>query len=119
LSNPSKTEGNSGACWRCSNTIFCNKIEYNGQPKLQWQNKDRKSHYTKDGDCKKDTTQQTADSQQTKFGDEQNLSKGESHPETISLYTLDEKLDKIKEIETFILHLITDLKTNGVKMNNE
>lgn len=50
--NPKKEIGNKGPCWKCGDTIFCNAKEYNGETKAQWQDKDGKAHYNKEGNCK-------------------------------------------------------------------
>lgn len=38
--------------------MFCNEITFGGEKKAQWQNKDGKAHYTKNGDCKGEPTPQ-------------------------------------------------------------
>jgi len=40
-----KTLGNSGPCYKCGKTMFCNETEYKGVKKLQWQDVDGKSHW--------------------------------------------------------------------------
>lgn len=40
-----KKLGNSGPCYMCGDTMFCNETEYQGTKKLQWQNADGKSHW--------------------------------------------------------------------------
>jgi len=54
--NPQKTIGNHGDCFKCGKPMFCNEVEYGGTKKAQWQNKDGKAHYTKDGNCKGELT---------------------------------------------------------------
>ena len=51
-SNPDKVVGNSGRCFKCNGTIYCREVEYQGQKKSQWQQKEGGSHYDKDGGCK-------------------------------------------------------------------
>lgn len=50
--NPDKIAGNSGPCFKCAKTIFCNEITFQSEKKLQWQGQDGKAHYDKDGNCK-------------------------------------------------------------------
>lgn len=54
--NPTKEKGNNGPCFKCGKNIVCNEISYDNETKLQWQI-DGKAHYTKDGDCKGDSTE--------------------------------------------------------------
>ena len=51
-SNPDKVVGNSGRCFKCNGTIYCREVEYQGQKKSQWQQKEGGSHQDKDGGCK-------------------------------------------------------------------
>ena len=55
MPNPQKIEGNSGACWKCNNTITYVKTgSYQGKDKFQWQNSDGSGHYKKIGAGEKD-----------------------------------------------------------------
>ena len=55
MPNPQKIEGNSGACWKCNNTITYVKTgSYQGKDKFQWQNSDGSAHYKKIGAGEKD-----------------------------------------------------------------
>jgi len=51
-SNPEKIVGNSGRCFKCNDPIYCREKEYNGNKSAQWQDKEGKAHYNKDGSCK-------------------------------------------------------------------
>lgn len=57
------TEGETAECPNCNTNLIARWTDYKGQwkDKLQWQTiEPRKSHYTKDGDCKDSTiTQET------------------------------------------------------------
>jgi len=50
--NPQKTIGEQGPCFKCGKLMFCNEVEYQGNKKAQWQNQEGKAHYNKDGSCK-------------------------------------------------------------------
>ena len=52
-SNPEKTLGNKGPCYKCGKTITCGE---GWEEKPTWQNADGKSHYLKDGSCKGEPT---------------------------------------------------------------
>jgi len=50
--NPEKIVGNSGRCFKCNDPIYCREKEYKGNKSAQWQDKEGKAHYNKDGSCK-------------------------------------------------------------------
>ena len=58
--NPDKIPGNSGRCFKCNEPMYCREIEYQGEKKPQWQQKEGGSHYDKDGGCKGVGTQSAA-----------------------------------------------------------
>ena len=116
-----KTEGETKECDSCGMDLVGRLTDYKGRfpDKLQWQSAtERKAHYDKDGNCKESTTPNEIElkpKDQSTLQSESDLSKGESTPEIISLATLDEKIKTIHGMCEAILHIVTDLKTNGVK----
>lgn len=121
ITQPNK-EGETKECDSCGMDLVGRLTDYKGRfpDKLQWQSAtERKAHYDKDGNCKESTIPNEIElksNEQSTLESEQNLSKGESKPEIISLATLDEKIKTMHGMCEAILHIVTDLKTKGVKI---
>ena len=124
-----KTDGAEMTCKSCGTELICHMSDYKGdfKNKLQWQNEDGKAHYKFNGkeySCNipeqeepiPDNEIELKSKEQSTLQSEQNLSKGESKPEIISLATLDEKIKTVHVMCEAILHIVTDLKTKGVKL---
>lgn len=114
-----KKEGAEMQCRNCGTVLECHMSNYKGnfENKLQWQNEDGTAHYsTKDGKNFTCNIPEDESKEQETLQSEQNLSKGESNPEIISLATLDAKLQTIEGITQSILHIVADMKTEGVKI---
>ena len=110
-------EGEKMDCPNCGQELISRLKEYKDFPsKIQWQDKEQtKAHFDKTGNCKGQQENQS-ETTQTTMQSEQSLSKGESNPEIISLATLDARLKTIEGITQSILHIVADMKTEGVKI---
>jgi hypothetical protein len=125
-----KKEGNTMDCRNCGTLLTCREKHYKASGNfpektvLQWQNDDGAAHYsTKDGKnftCNiPDDESKPIPKEQETLQSEQKLSQGESIPEIISLATLDARLKTIEGITQSILHIVADMKTEGVKICQE
>lgn len=116
-----KEEGQKMNCPNCGQELISRLKEYKDFPsKIQWQDKDQtKAHFDKNGGCKGQQENHSENTTQTTMQPEQSLSKGESTPEIISLATLDEKIKTLHGMCEAILHIVTDMKTEGVKICQE
>ena len=110
-----KVEGQKMDCPNCGQEVISRLKEYKDFPsKIQWQDKEQtKAHFDKNGACK--GQQDTSETTQSTMQSEQSLSKGESNPEIISLATLDDKIKTLHGMCEAILHIVSDMKTQGVK----
>ena len=108
-------EGEKMKCPNCGQELISRLKEYKDFPsKIQWQDKEQtKAHFDKNGNCK---GQEQTTSQQETLQSEKDLSQGESNPEIISLATLDEKIKTLHGMCEAILHIVSDMKTQGVKI---
>ncbi len=125
-----KVDGAEMTCKGCGTELICHMSNYKGdfKNKLQWQNEDGTAHYAtnngKDFTCnipeqEEETTPNEIElkpNEKSTLESEQKLSKGESVPDIISLATLHEKIKTVHGMCEAILHIVTDLKTKGVKI---
>ena len=117
-----KVEGAEMTCKGCGTELICHMSNYKGdfKNKLQWQNEDGTAHYStnngKDFTCNIPDEIELKSNEKSTLESEQKLSKGESVPDIISLETLYEKIKTVHGMCEAILHIVTDLKTKGVKI---
>ena len=121
---PEKKEGNEMECRNCGTNLTCRSKHYEASGNfpektvLQWQNEDGTAHYsTKDG---KNFTCNIPEGQEPKPTE---VAREQSTLETTPNESLDVKVDrltaKVKSVEEIcqsILHIVADLKTEGVKV---
>jgi len=121
-----KTEGAEMTCRTCGTDLICRMKEYKGDfaPKLQWQNENGTAHYsTKDGknfSCNIPEGQDQ-ESIQTGLWEKTITTASDSISPNISLDVKVDKLiakaDSILDTCVSILHIVSDIKTQGVKIS--
>ena len=126
-----KKEGTEMKCRQCGLTLVCHSKTYpasGNHPEktvMQWQNDDGTAHYsTKDG---KNFTCNIPEGQKPKQENQSTLAESTDDGLRVTPNeSLDVKVDKLSskvnsltEICTSILHIVTDLKTEGVKVRDE
>ena len=121
-----KKEGNQMTCQNCRTVLTCRSKTYAASDKfpektvLQWQNEDGSAHYsTKNG---KDFTCNVPEGQAPHpTGDDSQTTLHQSSTGVPPNESLDAKIDRLaakmatyQEMLQSILHIVTDLKTEGV-----